>query len=267
MVYRTKAVSAIVLALLLGVVAHAKDEPTVIVWPETGKPVLRFTFGKLREGTAYQHERHYTCDTAAENLWDKEISAATFSVYLFDKDNVRIGEGYVRVSNVSPGEVLKFQTTLRAAGVPVSLKVAPENLPAELRPPAPRPPKTITITINSAPQGANLKLDGEEAGVTPKMVRVRAGKHVLEFNKEGFTPGKFPIEIGPDDASGGSVSYELGTLAHDTVELRDGSVLVCDVESMSATEVVMRVGGVLQRVERNKVKRMLLVERDPPAGK
>ncbi len=117
------------------------------------------------------------------------------------------------------------------------------------------------------PQGAALKLDGDEAGMTPKMVRVTPGKHILEFNKEGFTPGKFPIEIGTDDTSGGSVSYELGTLAHDTVELRDGSVLVCDVESMSATEVVMRVGGALQRMERNKVKRMLLVERDPPPGK
>src|SRR5262249_43920210 len=136
------------------------------------------------------------------------------SVYLFDKSNVRIGEGYVRVSNLEPGEVIKFQTTLHAAGVPVVLKVAPESLPVDLRPPAPpRPARTISITINSAPQGATLKLDGEEAGVTPKIVRLTAGKHTLEFNKEGFTPGKFPIEIAPDDASGGSVSYELGVLA------------------------------------------------------
>src|SRR5207245_4313687 len=107
-------------------------------------------------------------------------------------------------------------------------------------------------TINSIPQGAALKLDGEDAGSTPKILRVTPGKHSREFNKEGFTPGKFPMEIGPDDASGGSVSYELGTLAHDTVELRDGTVLVGDVESMSATEVVIRLGGTLQRLERNK---------------
>jgi hypothetical protein len=266
--FRTKAVSAIVLGLLLSVVAYAKDEATVIVWPETGKPVLRFTFGKLREGTTYEHERHYTCDTAVENVWDKQISAATFLVYLFDKNNVRIGEGYVRVSNLEPGEVVKSQATLRAAGNPVILKVAPEYLPVELRPPGPpKPARTVSITINSVPQGAAFTLDGNEAGVTPKMVRVTQGKHVLEFNKEGFTPGKFPFEIGPDDASGGSVSYELGTLAHDTVELRDGSVLIGDVESMSATEVVMRVSGTLQKMDRNHVKRMLLVERDPPPGK
>jgi len=45
------------------------------------------------------------------------------------------------------------------------------------------------------------------------------------------------------NVSGGSVSYELGSAVHDTVELRDGSVLNGDVESISATEVVVRTGG------------------------
>ena len=144
----------------------------------------------------------------------------------------------------------------------MTLKLVPQTLPTELR--AQAPPRSISITVNSVPQGASLKVDGEDSGITPKIVRMTPGKHVLEFSKEGFNTGKFPLEIGPDDASGGSVSYELGTLAHDTVELRDGSVLVCDVESMSATEVVLRVGGALQHMDRNKIKRMLLVERDPP---
>ncbi len=51
---------------------------------------------------------------------------------------------------------------------------------------------------------------------------------MLEFSKEGFNPGRFPLEITADDASGGSVSYELGASAHDTVELRDGSILSGD---------------------------------------
>jgi hypothetical protein len=79
--------------------------------------------------------------------------------------------------------------------------------------------------VNSVPQGAVLKVDGTDAGTTPKMVKVGVGKHLLEFTKEGFNAGKFPMEVGPDDVSGGSVSYELGTSAHDTIELRDGSVL------------------------------------------
>jgi PEGA domain-containing protein len=246
-------------------VAEAKDTPgQTIQWPETGQPVLRFVFGKFKEGPAYGHEHNYTCDTTAQNLWDKKISSAVFTLYVFDKNNVRIGEGYVQVSNLGPGEVVKFQTSLHAAGIPATMKLNADTLPAELRPKA--PPRTVSITINSVPQGAGVKVDGEDLGTTPKIARLAPGKHLLEFSKEGFNPGKFPLEIGPDDASGGSVSYELGTLAHDTVELRDGTVLVCDVDSMSGSDVVMHVGGAVQRIERNKIKRILLVERDAPAS-
>jgi hypothetical protein len=250
---RCKLPAVCLLGLLLAV-AEAKEPPgQTVVWPETGQPVLRFVFGKFKEGSAYGHERDYTCDTTAQNLWSKKISDAVFSLYLFDKNNVRIGEGFIQVTNVNPGEIIKFQTSFHAAGTPVTLKVVQ------------MPPRAVSITINSVPQGAALKIDGEDSGTTPKIVRIIPGKHMLEFSKEGFNPGNFPLEVGQNDANGGSVSYELGTLSHDTVELRDGSVLVCDVESMSATEVVVRVGGALQHMDRNKIKRMLLVERDPPS--
>jgi hypothetical protein len=71
------------------------------------------------------------------------------------------------------------------------------------------------------------------------------------------------MEIAPDAVSGGSVSFELGTASHDTIELRDGSVVTGDVESMSATDLVVRVGGTLQSFSRNQVKRIVLIQRDP----
>ena len=81
-------VHKIVYGLLLFVVASlaassAKDDPPqVMVWPETGKPVLRFSFGKFKE----QGPSHsYLTETTVENLWDKKIDLATFSLYLFDK--------------------------------------------------------------------------------------------------------------------------------------------------------------------------------------
>ena len=113
----------------------------------------------------------------------------------------------------------------------------------------------MSVTVNSVPQGAQLKVDGADVGSTPKIVQLVAGKHRLEFSKEGFNPGTFPLEIGPDDGSGGSVSYELGSAVHDTVELRDGSVVSGDVESVSATEVVVRIVGKNTIYPRNLVKR------------
>ena len=95
------------------------------------------------------------------------------------------------------------------------------------------------------------------------MVEVSAGKHLLEFSKDGFNSGRFPLEIGPRDVSGGSVSYELGVSAHDTFELRDGTVLTGDLISVSGMQITVRVGGALQTLDRNKIKRILLTEREP----
>jgi hypothetical protein len=84
-------------------------------------------------------------------------------------------------------------------------------------------------------------------------------------SKEGLNPGQFPFATGPDDASGGSVSFELGAPGHDSSELGDGSVLTGDPVCVSGMESVIKVGGNDQRVNRNPVKRILLVERAAPA--
>lgn len=244
---------------------YAKDPSSqVVIWPEKGAPVIRFTFGKFKEVGSLGNERSYVTETTAENLWSKPIPNANFSLYLFDKNKVRIGQAMLTVSNVAPGETIKFQTTVASSGTPISLSVAATYLPKELGPLA--PPKVVSITVNTVPQGAVAKLDGSEVGTTPKIVQVAIGKHVLEFTKEGFNPGKFPFEIGPDDASGGSVSFELGTSAHDTIELRDGSVLSGELVSVSGMDVVIRVGGNNQHFDRNQIKRVLLVQREAEAA-
>jgi PEGA domain len=247
----------------LAAMALAKEPPPqVMLWPAFGSPVVRFSFSKFKEVGSLGKQHNYIIDTTAENLWSKKISSVVFSLYLYDKDKARIGEGWLSVSDLGPGQTAKFQTTVGASGTPVSLEIAPRSLPSELQPLS--PPKTISLTVNSVPQGATVKVDGTDAGVTPKIARLGVGKHTLEFRMEGFNNGTFPLEVGPDDVSGGSVSYELGTSAHDSVELRDGSVLSGDLESISAMEVVVRIGGTPQTFNRNQIKRILLVERNPP---
>jgi PEGA domain len=121
----------------------------------------------------------------------------------------------------------------------------------------------VSITVNSVPQGALERVDGKEIGTTPKIIEVAVGKHELMFSKEGFNSGKFPLEISSRDASGGSVSYELGSAAHDTIELRDGSVLSGDLVSVNGMQILVRIGGNVQTFDRNQVKRLLLTQRDP----
>jgi hypothetical protein len=250
------------LGLVLFATASAKEPPPqVLVWPSSGAPVVRFTFGKFKDTGSVGKQHNYTTDTTAENLWTKKISSAEFTLYVFDKDKVRIGDASLIISDVNPGGLVKFQTFLNVSGTIAALELVPRTLPVELR--SFLPPQLISITVNSVPQGADIKIDGTPAGTTPKIAQVAPGKHVLAFSKEGFNSGTFPLEIAPDAVSGGSVSYELGTSSHDTIELRDGSVVTGDVESVSATVVVVRVGGTVQRFSRNQVKRIALIQRDP----
>lgn len=258
---QTLRLTALILVLHVAY-ATAKDQPTqVVVWPEQGTPVVRFTFGKFKEIGGVGSEHTFMTETTAENVWSKTIPSATFALYLYDRNKVRIGEATLQVSNIAPGETVKFQTTVASAGPPLSLAVVPRSVPKELGPAVPA--RIVSITVNTVPQGAIAKLDGVEVGTTPKIVHVSVGKHLLEFAEEGFSAGKFPFEIGPDDVSGGSVSFELGTTVHDTVELRDGSVLSGDLVSVSGMDIVIRIGGSEQKFDRNQVKRIILVQRQP----
>jgi hypothetical protein len=257
-----KIIAAAFFVALVTCSVAAKDVPTqVINWPQTGSPIVRITLGKFNQVSSVAGEHNYLIDTTAENLWNKKISRLGFNLYLYDKNKVRIGDGWITIENVPPGQSVRFQTTVHALGTPVSAELAVNSVPAELQPLA--PPKKVSMTVNSVPQGATLSVDGAEAGTTPKLVQLAVGKHSLGFTKEGFNTGTFPLEIGPDDVSGGSISYELGTSAHDTLELRDGSVLSGDLVSVSGMEIRVRVAGAIQTLDRNKVKRILLTERDP----
>ncbi len=102
-------------------------------------------------------------NTIAENLSDKTTGTANFSLYVLDKDKARIGEGYINLTNIGAGQTVKFQITLSASGNPTSVAVS--TLPRA----------TVSITLNFGPQGAVLKVDGKEAGTTPKIVDVAIG--------------------------------------------------------------------------------------------
>jgi len=246
---------AVVLFFLTAATVAAKDVPfQIVTWPDSGQPVLRFTFSKFKDVAGMGKQRTYISDTIVDNLSDKTMGNVNLSLYVFDKGKARIGEGYINLTDVGAGQTVKFQITISVSGTPASLAISAAA------------PRTISTTVNSVPQGALLRVDGKEVGTTPKVIDVAVGKHMLEFSKDGFNSGKFPLEITSRDASGGSVSYELGSAAHDTIELRDGSILSGDLVSVSGMQVQVRIGGNAQTFDRNQVKRILLTEREPASN-
>jgi|tagenome__1003787_1003787.scaffolds.fasta_scaffold20963365_2 hypothetical protein len=252
---------ALICFLQLAAFGGGKDKEVVIVWPSDAQPVLRFSFTPMQELGSYRGQKNYTTNVTVHSIWSKKIERAEFSVYLLDANRTRVGEGYISVSNLSANETTKFALTVSTLGTPTELKLEPRNLEGSLAEFGPT--RTISTTVYSVPAGAQLKLDGKDAGSTPVIIQLTVGRHDLEFDKEGFRSGHYPLVIGQNDASGGSISYELGGLSTDTVELRDGTSITGDVISVDATQVTVRMGGEMKPFARNQVKRILLVEREP----
>jgi hypothetical protein len=257
---------AILLALCAapGYSKDKKDSPkssTVMEWPPD-RPALRFTFGTFKEMGSYGPQKTYSSEVTIQNLWDKPIESAAFSVFLIDSSQVRIGESGLHVSKLGVGETIRTTVIFSTNGTPATLKLDPRETPAGLGPP--KPAHKVTLTVYSVPPGAQLTVDGKPAGMTPIQVEFADGQHILEFTKEGFAHGRFVHNGGAQDASGGNVTVELAGLTHDTLELRDGSTIIGDVQRVDAQNVVVTVGGQDMTYPRNQVKKMLLIEREPP---
>jgi hypothetical protein len=261
-----KTLLSLALILLTSIAATAKDAPAnTLLWPSSEAPVIRFTFGRFVRVGSTLSQAEFKVDVTAENLWSKPIPGAMFDAYFFAKSNIRIGAGYIRLSNVGVNETVRLSLPFTTSGPqPTSFKVVATQLPQELDTAV--TPKKIRMTVASIPAGADLAVDGQNVGATPKQVEFTVGKHALQLTLAGFHPGTFPLEVSLDDASGATVSYELGPLAHDTIEMRDGTTLIADVESMNASSVVARVAGNLQSLDRNQIKRILFAQRDALTG-
>jgi hypothetical protein len=247
------------LLLLLSTLAFAKDALPPMDWPATN-PVLRFSIGKLQHVGNYGSQQTWNVEVSVTNISPKKISQASFLLYLFDKKQIRIGQGYIDITNVAAQETIRLTLTATTTGSPETFSVAPQRLPPELA--GAVPPKPIGMTVYSVPSGAKLSVDKSEIGITPIAVQLVPGSHTLAFVKEGYNSGSFPLVVTPDQLPGASVTFELGSAAHDTVELRDGTVVNGDVQYIDATSVVVTVGGEGQKFPRNQVKRILLIERE-----
>src|SRR5579883_584355 len=246
---------SIVTVLLLSVTAGLFAADTVLSWPDSGdNALLRFTLGKMRQVSSTSGQSDYLGEAVAENLSTKTIPSASFYLYLLDKNGNRVGEGYLEITNLAAGQKAKVPVTAHAMGSFARMELKPQHLPSD-------EPMKIKMSVTSVPSGATLKIDSQTSGVTPQILSIAPGKHVLEFSKEGYSSASTPLEIA-ENAPPGSVNLELSPLTLDTVVLRDGTVLLGNVTSVSSTIVSISVKGKSTRLERNRVARVVFGERN-----
>ena len=235
--------------MLAALNAFAAD--TVLTWPADSKDaILRFTIGKLRQVSSNSGQSDLLGEALAENLSGKAIPSASFYLYLLDKNGKRVGEGYLEVTNLPAGQRAKIPVSVHAMGSYASMQLQPQHLPSD-------DPLKVRMSLNSVPAGATVKLDSQPAGLTPQILPIAPGKHVLEFSKEGYASASTPVEVAANTPAG-SVDIELNPLSVDTVVLQDGTVLLGDVTSMTATAVNITVKGKPTKLDRNRVARIVL---------
>jgi hypothetical protein len=226
----------------------AQGEPGIAVsWPSTDKPLLKLTFAKFQQTGIVNGQGIFTSDVTAQNVSEQGMPRSVFTVFVTDAKGIRIGRARLQLSEIPPYRTQKSQLQFSAAGTPAGVALLAG--------------KTIPLRVLSIPTGANFKVDGEDQGATPKVVDFTIGSHTIDFSKEGYAPGSTPLEVSADELPGGSVSLELGGMSQDVVELRDGQNLLGDVISVSLTGVIVRVDGNDQKIERNRVKKIIFVER------
>lgn len=236
--------------LFFVVISSAFAADTVPTWPPSGKDaILRFTVGKLRSVSSASGQNDYLGEALAENLTTKTIPSASFYLYLLDKSGKRVGEGYVEVTNLAAGQKARVPVSVHAMGSYASMELAAQHLPSD-------EPMRIKTIIKSEPSGASLKVDAEDSGVTPETVPIAAGKHVLEFSKEGYAAASTTVEIVENSMPGG-VEIELNPLTVDTVVLRDGTVLLGNVVSMTDASVNVTVKGKSTKLDRGRIARII----------
>ncbi len=256
----------LLLLVLLCTLAHAtkekdgskdqSDTGIVMFWPNQDNAILKLTFSRFQNMGTYGGQMTLVSNVVVQNLSTKLIPRASFSVALLDKDRVRVGNGSLVIDDLNAGESAKVQFQCESAGAPAVLSISAHNnggVPVSL--------KTIPMTVISMPAGASLKVDGKDEGLTPAKINVGVGTHQLELRKEGFAVGTTPVEVAPDEAPGGSITITLGGLTDDTIELRDGSILTASVLSMTLESVVIEINGQRQTLDRNRIKKIFLVER------
>ena len=233
----------------------------VMLWPDAGTPTLKLTFERFTQLASYNGQLSLESHVLIENLSGSLIQQASFTVYMLDKDRVRVGNGTLNVSDLDAGQQAKISFQVFSVGIPASLSLVAKNNAAGI----PTSTKTVPLKVVSVPPGANLRVDGHDVGTTPTVVNLMVGSHTLEFSKEGFNSGSTPVDIKSDEAPGGSISFELGGLSHDVLELRDGKMVQGDAISMSMTSILFRINGKDQSYERNQVKKIILVQRETVA--
>lgn len=254
---------AVVFILCLSTFAKSKDQRLVLKWPNDASPILQVTFGQFSLTSTYQKNNFYAVDAEVENVTDKQFPQGGLSLIFYDAENAQIGTANLWIGEgLGPHLKLKQQISFSTNGKPTRIAFSMKDvaLSANQKVAA----HVVSMTFRSIPTGATIEIDGQPFGVAPKVLKVPEGSHTVVMTKAGYDKAEYAFEVRPTDGNGGYVEVELPT-SNDILEMRDGSTVGGDVESITWETVKIIVADKPIEYPRNLVKRITLVQRQVKA--
>jgi hypothetical protein len=248
---RSSLLVAMICASSLSVMA--KPPEIVMMWPNETSPTIELTLAKIDRVNSWAGGHSYFSEAIVKNLTKTPLARATFTIYFFDKQNVRIGNATLIMRNLDPDQEVKSRLRFSAVGPPVTAALHDAAI-------VPQTVKTVPLKVISVPAGAHLRVDDLDQGVTPKTVSLAVGTHTVELSKDGYAPSSNSVEIKGDEPPGKKLNVELTRTSDDVIELRDGSMLSGKVISLSASEVVFSTKGETRTIDRKRIKKLILAE-------
>lgn len=104
--------------------APAQDDSTItLLWPSNDKPALKFTFSKFQQSGLVNGQGIYLSDVTAQNVSDQGVPKSIFTVFVADKNGVRIGRARLQLAEIGPYRTQKAQLQFSAAGTPASVSL------------------------------------------------------------------------------------------------------------------------------------------------
>lgn len=154
------------------------------------KEIYMVTVGKLNvEIDIYRISDHALVKTVTAKVLippslsknDEDMAAETASQTAHQIQQALKG---VYISSIPPVFPPAANTTPAAAAAPAPPAVAPNG-----------PEAMASVQFSSDPSGAEIAIDGNYAGNTPSLIKMKPGMHSIKLTKTGFQPWVRSIEI------------------------------------------------------------------------
>lgn len=126
--------------------------------------------------------------TASYNMGGNLMAKRTNSAMLNTKDNgasceLQVQTAYSGLGNNDAGDFKK-----RVEESLAKLKGQPEQVASPTPDAAPAAPAQASLSVDSAPAGADIEIDGGFVGNTPSTITLAPGSHTVNIKKKGFLP-------------------------------------------------------------------------------